>query len=78
MPSKFFYALVGSQILGIARTNTNKTQFMKSVNTLLNRVKKQDCKRKQVIKILNKMYRRHINYFQKFVHTAEQLTYQVT
>ena len=72
MPSKIFYATVGSEILRFARTNTNQNQFLKDVKVLLNRMKKQGCKRSLLKKVLNKMYGRHLNDFQKFADTAKQ------
>ena len=72
MPSKIFYASVGSEILRLARTNTSKTDFIKSVKVLLSRMEKQGCKGNQLKKVLNKMYGRHVNYFQKFARTANE------
>ena len=72
MPSKIFYASVCSEILRLARTNTNSNSFVNAVTVLLNRMKNQGCKANKLIKVLNKMFGRHFIDFKKFANTAKE------
>ena len=72
MPSKIFYASVSSEILRLARTNSNRNNFLNTVKVLLDRMRKQGCKMNQLKKMLNKMFGRHATDFHKFAHTAKE------
>jgi len=72
IPSKIFYASVGSEILRIARTTSNLHDLVTRVNALLTRMAKQGSKHKQIASLINKLFGRHFNVFKKFADTANQ------
>jgi len=71
LPSKIFYASVGSEILRIVRTTTELDDIKIRVETLLIRMKKQGSEKKRIITLMNKLYGRHAEVFSKFADTSD-------
>ena len=74
IPSKIFYATIGSEILRIASCTTKKEDFISSSIQLLERMNKQGAVTKLVKKELQKLYSRHSSSFAPFFSSIEDLT----
>ena len=71
IPSKIFYACIGSEILRIARTTSEKNDMIHCVNQLIIRMKKQGSQHERFISLLKKIYGKHFSVFKKFASTAD-------
>ena len=56
IPLKIFYSSFGAEILGIARKTNTSDASKASFKLLISRLKKQDSKPKEILKIYNKMF----------------------
>ena len=71
MPSKIFYASIGSEILRIVRTTTELNDLKNRVDELLTRMKKQGTEQGRLVSIIKKLFGRHTLNFKKFADTAQ-------
>ena len=73
LPYKFCPASISSEILRLARTNSEKSPFISSSKILMRRMYKQGRKYEHLKKFLNTIYGRHVTDFEKFTYTADKL-----
>lgn len=70
IPSRMFYGCIGAEILRIARTTTNKNNFIEHVNILLRRMKSQGSSPIFVQRMLKRIYGRHSSNFRMISDTS--------
>ena len=73
IPSKMFYATISAEILRIARATSKYTFFLKCVQTLLVRMKKQGANVFGIKSAIRKMIGRHAETFSKFKQPLEKI-----
>ena len=73
IPSKMFYATISAEILRIARATSKYTFFLKCVQTLLVRMKKQGANVFGIKSAIRKMIGRHAETFSKFKQPIEKI-----
>ena len=71
MPSKIFYASLGSEILRLGRTTNDVCSLKCNVNTLLKRMKNQGAKEIDTVKIIKKVYGKNPDIFNSFSDTSQ-------
>ena len=72
IPSKIFYASIGSEILHIVLATTDLVNMVKRVNLLLIRMKKQVSECTRIISLFKKVFGKHFKVFHKFANTADE------
>ena len=70
MPSTIFYSSIGAEILRIARASYNMQDFITTSRTLLNRMVSQGAKHHRLVRVLKKIYGRHISTFSHIASNA--------
>ena len=71
MPSKIFYASLGSEILRLGRTTNDITSLKYNVNNLLSRMKKQGAKETNTVKTIKKVFGKNPDIFKAFSDTSQ-------
>ena len=73
IPSKMFYATIGAETLRIGKATSKYEFFLKSVHTLLSRMRRQGADSCGIKKVIKKMINRHHQHFVKFSKTEESI-----
>ena len=73
IPSKIFYFSIGSEILRLARNNSDRITFIMLVYELLGAVSKQGRQKRDIMILLNKIFGRHFEVSSKFAAAAKGL-----
>ena len=73
IPSKIFYSSIGSEILRLARSTSDRVTLKILVNELLGRVSKQGKQKRDIIILLNEIFGRHFGVSSKIAAVAKGL-----
>ena len=73
MPSSIFYSAIGAEILRIARTTSIRENFLKSAQTLINRMMRQGALKTKISRTLVKTFGSHMSHFMGFYKTSVEL-----
>lgn len=73
MPSRIFYATIGSEILRIGKCTTERTDFINTCCTLMVRMKNQGATYFKMKSLVNTVYNKHPSIFAPFHENATNL-----
>ena len=71
IPSKNFYSSIGSEILRLVRSTSDRLTFIMLINKLLDIMSKQRSRKMDIKILLKKFFGRHFEVFSKFEVTAK-------
>ena len=71
MPSKIFYASLGSEVLRLGRTTNDVHSLKSNIDTLLKRMRNQGAKQINTEKVIKKVYGKNPDIFKSFSDTSQ-------